>query len=44
MLEKGLPNFTSVIDDIHSAAITDLACEDQGIVQLIHSMWTARFE
>ena len=36
-------NFASLSDDIKSAAITDLACEDHRIAQLIYAMWTARF-
>ena len=36
-------NFASLSDEIKSAAITDLACEDHRIAQLIYAMWTARF-
>ena len=42
-VEVRLPNFSSLTDGIQSAAITDLACEDGGIAQLIYSMQTARF-
>ena len=42
-VEERLPNFASLADDIQSAAITDLACEDRGIAQVIYAMWTARF-
>ncbi len=43
-VQQRLPNFASVSDDMQrSAAITDLACEDRRTVQLIYSMWTARF-
>ena len=42
-VEERLPNFASLTDDIQSAAITDLACEDCGIAQLIYLMWTARY-
>ena len=40
---KRLFNFASLSDDIKSAAITDLACEDHRVAQLIYVMWTARF-
>ena len=42
-VEERLLNFASLSDDIKSAAITDLACEDHRIAQLIYAMWTARF-
>ena len=40
-----LPNFVSLADDIQSAAITDLACEDRRVAQLImiYAMQAARF-
>ena len=39
-VEEKLPNFASLPDDTQSTTITDLACEDRGIAQLIYSMWT----
>ena len=35
-VEERLPNFASLTDDIQSAAIRDLACEDHGITQLTY--------
>ena len=42
-VEERFLNFSSLTDGIQSAAITDLACEDGGIAQLIYSVWTGRF-
>lgn len=42
-VEAQLLKFASLTDDIQSAAITDLGCENRGIVQLIYLVWTARF-
>ena len=42
-VEERLHNFASLTDDMQSAAITDLACEDCETAQLIYRMWTARF-
>ena len=42
-VEERLPIFALLADDIQSATITDLACGDHEIAQLIYSMWTARF-
>ena len=39
-VEERFPNFAALPDDIQSTAITDVACKDRGIVQLIYSMWT----
>ena len=44
--EERLPNVASLID-IQSAAITDLACEDHGIAQLIYldcKIWCVHFD
>ena len=46
-VEGRLPNFASLTDDIQSAAITDLACEDRGIAQLIYldyKIWCIQFD
>ena len=42
-VEERLFNFASLSDEIKSAAVLDLACEDHRIAQLIYAMWTARF-
>ena len=43
-IEERLPTFASLPDDIQSAAIRNLACEDHGIAWRIYLLWASRFD